>query len=142
MKVSINELINNPELIDEDSCNFFYDWFCKDSSLSRRAHAFIPKLKFLIKEEIIDGDKNCVWFKNNYPMKGTLYDDMRISNIETDEYLGGFCPRTGHKNVDNKCSVWILRPNYYSYDFKDWTEFKKLVKNDEVFKKELQKVFS
>ena len=142
MKISINELLKNPEeVLEKDECKFFFDWFCSDKSLHSRAMNFIPKLKFLVKEGIVDGDKNYVWFKNNCPTSGSLYDDMRISNIETEDFLGDFCPRTGH-DLENKCSVWILIPEYKVFDFKDWNTFKREVKNNPEFKKTLQAVFN
>jgi len=143
MKVSINKLLENPEkVIKEDRCSLFYDWFCSEKSLDRRALAFIPKLKFLVNEGIIDGNKNYVWFKNNCPVYGSLYDDMRISNIETDEFLGGFCPKTGHNDVENKCNVWTLIPKYENIEFENWNAFKKEVKTNLKYKKFLTSVFS
>jgi hypothetical protein len=142
MKVSINKLIENPEkVIKNDRCNMFYDWFCSDKSLERRALAFIPKLKFLVKEGIIDGDKCYVWFKNNCPVVGTLYDDMRISNIKTDIFLGGFCPRTGHTSKENKCNVWTLEPYFEDYEYRTWSDFKKEIKTNPEFKARLVKAF-
>jgi len=141
MKISINELLDNPELIKNDRCSFFYDWFCDESSLDRRALAFIPKLKFLVKEGIIDGDKNYVWFKNNCPVNGSLYDDMRISDIKTGDFLGGFIPKTGHQ-VENKCTVWTLKNFYREKDFRTWSDFKKEVKTNKEYKDLLVKNFN
>ena len=141
MKISIRELLENPEkVISNDESNLFYDWFCRDKALYARAMNLIPKLRFLVNEGIIDGSKNYVWFKNNCPLDGSLYDDIRISNIEAGDFLGGFCPRTGHKKED-KCNIWILVPNYKTFDFKNWNAFKKEVKNNSKLKEELQKVF-
>jgi len=142
MKTSINEILANPSLVSEDSCNFFYDWFCSSKSLERRALAFLPKLRFLVNEGILDGDKNYVWFKNNCPVNGSTYDDMRISNIETGDFLGGFCPRTGHNGVDLKCSVWVLNPEYITKEFKTWSDFKKEVKTNSELKTFLTNVFN
>ena len=134
MKISINELIKNPELIEQDRCKFFYDWFCKESSLERRAKSFLPKLKFLIKEELIDGDKLYVWFKNNCPMAGTLYDDMRFSTIDEkdNDFIGGVCPKSGHE-VELKCEAWYFEGKtreLASIEYINWVDFKKAVKEN------------
>jgi len=139
---SIRELINKPELIEEDRCNFFYDWFCNDKSLKNRALAFLPKLKFLVKEEIIDPDKMYVWFKNNCPVNGTLYDDMRFSTLEGKHFIGGLCPRTGHTAIKDKCTFWSLTTyengSIIEKDFIDWTSAKTEIKTKPELKKELQ----
>ena len=102
----------------------------------------VPKLKFLVKEGILDPDKVTVWFKNNCPAYGSLYDDIRINAIDDEEtYLGGFCPVTGHKDMENKCDIWTLKNGFEPTEFKTWTDFKKEVKNNKSFKKELIEKF-
>ena len=62
-------------------CYNFYDWFCKDSSLKRKAHALFPRVKRFLKEHPeIDTQSTYVFFKNNCPVNGPLYDDFRICN--------------------------------------------------------------
>ena len=60
----------------------WYDWFCKDTSLVRKTQ----KMGNIIKQ-IKDGGKvnlvnSYVWFKNNCPLNGPLYDDFRIASLE------------------------------------------------------------
>ena len=63
------------------NCFNFYDWFCKDSSLERKAHALFPRVKRFLKEHPeIDTQSTYVFFKNNCPVNGPLYDDFRICN--------------------------------------------------------------
>lgn len=108
-KISINQLLKNPEEeIKNDRCHFFYDWFCQDSALPNRALKFIPLLRLLVERDLLDGDSNYVWFKNNCPMDGTLYDDMRISNIKTGKFLGGFCMASGHDAIAKQASFWTI----------------------------------
>lgn len=119
----------------------FYDWFCSYTVLEKRAKSLLTKLKFLVKEKLVNPDTNYVWFKNNCPMNGSLYDDIRISTLDEDEeFLGGFCPRTGH-DVEDKCSFWVLTPEYKTYDFKDWSTFKKQVKSDQNLRDIISNVF-
>jgi len=132
MKISINKFLENP-VENSDECFNFYDWFCNDKTLEKRMKALVPKLKFLVKEGIINGDTNYAWFKNNCPLIGSLYDDIRISRLD-DDFLGGFCPRSGH-NVEDKCTVWVLKDEYKEYNFKDWSTFKKEVKTNVKFRK-------
>jgi len=127
MKISINKFLENP-VENSDNCFNFYDWFCKDSTLEKRMLALVPKLKFLVKEGIINGDTNYVWFKNNCPVNGSLYDDIRISNLDKD-FLGGFCPTSGH-NIKDKCAVWTLKGEFKEYNFKNWSAFKKEIKSN------------
>lgn len=61
----------------------WYDWFCKDSSLKAKTY----KLGGVVKQ-IKDGGKvdlanTYVFFKNNCPLNGPLYDDFRICDILT-----------------------------------------------------------
>jgi hypothetical protein len=55
-KVNLAEQLNafaSGRIIDseglENDCFNFYDWFCKDSSLERKANILFPKVKKFIK---------------------------------------------------------------------------------------------
>lgn len=149
LRFSINQVIANPELLNHDGCWSFYDWFCKTSSLKRQALSFIPKLKFLVNMEILDGDTTCVWFKNNWPCTGSLYTDMRFSSLPTSEddtYFGGIAPSLGYDDEKGKCQVWSCYLGLYEKDengnntndltFDSWMDFKKQVKsNPELLEK-------
>lgn len=134
MKPSINQVIDNPELMNHDNCWSFYDWFCSERSLESKAKSFIPKLKFIVDEGLIDGDKTYVWFKNSCPCVGKLYDDMRFSTRDKhDEFLGGICPRSGHE-IELKAEIWTIKPEFKTYEYRDWTQLKRILKRDEHFK--------
>ena len=63
----------------------WYDWFCKDSSLvnkTKRMGNIIKKVKDGGKVNMTDW---YIWFKNNCPLNGPLYDDFRLADIETGE---------------------------------------------------------
>jgi hypothetical protein len=67
----------------DSGCFNFYDWFCKDSSLEKKAIKLFKNVKTFLKHHPeIDIDKHYVFFKNNCPMVGSLYDDFRICDIE------------------------------------------------------------
>lgn len=141
-EISINEFLENP-VENSDKFFNFYDWFCKDSTLEKRMLSLVPKLKFLVKEGIIDGESNYVWFKNNCPCDGSVYDDIRISTLDKENtFLGGFCPKTGHNNIEEKCSVWWFKEGeLVTKNFKNWNTFKKEVKTNPEFKAELVKAY-
>jgi len=65
----------------------WYDWFCKDTSLANKTKKMgniIKQIKFGGK---VDLETSYVWFKNNCPLSGPLYDDFRIADIENNNNL-------------------------------------------------------
>lgn len=88
---------------EENRCFNFYDWFCKDTSLERKAKRLFSMVKRWVKERNTDTDKVYVFFKNNCPMKGPLYDDFRICDLETGDVIFTVVPKCGHSG---KAEVW------------------------------------
>lgn len=84
---------------DDTGCWNFYDWFCKESSLKNKAVSLMKKVKRFVTAHNIDLDKHYVWFKNNCPMRGSLYDDFRISDIETGENKYVVTAKSGHTGM-------------------------------------------
>lgn len=125
--ISINQVLANPELFNEDNSYGFWDWFCTDASLKNRYTKLLPKVKALVKAGIIDGDKHSVWFKNNYPMCGPTYDDIRFNRLEDDEYVGGVCP--SRKGV---ATYWLASEGFESHDFKSYNEMKKTMQEGNI----------
>lgn len=75
-------------------CGIWYDWFCSDKALPGRAAEFVSYIKAL------DGEftkTHYIWLKNNCPMSGGLYDDIRISPFDDskDDYNIGFSRGNG-----------------------------------------------
>lgn len=94
------EAFNEGRIIDSegnaDDCFNFYDWFCKDSSLERKAKKlYRAAIKFCNKFDI-DLEKHYVFFKNNCPMCGPLYDDFRICDRESGDVMYTVTPKSGH----------------------------------------------
>jgi hypothetical protein len=122
MKTTLAAQLNafeSGQIMDSDgtvgNCFNFYDWFCKDSSLERKAHALFPRVKRFLKEHPeIDTQSTYVFFKNNCPVVGSLYDDFRIVDIESGNVLFTVTPfrvinpgkRYGHSYRETKSEIW------------------------------------
>ena len=94
------------QIMDSDgtvgNCFNFYDRFCKDSSLERKANALFPKVKkFIASCPDIDILETYVFFKNNCPVNGPLYDDFRICS--ENEVLFTVIPKCGHSGL---AEIW------------------------------------
>ena len=141
-KFTLNQFVQDYEKNSSESYGFF-DWFCKDTSLKLKAKEFVPKLKFLLKLGILDGDNCYVWFKNNAPVDGQLYDDFRISVINDEHtYLGGIAPSLGYNDENKgKCSVFVLKPIYSEMIYDNWTAFKKELQSNPKLVEKLKKHF-
>ena len=59
----------------------WYDWFCRDTSLKNKTKEMGQIIKQIKDGGKVDLNNMYVWFKNNCPMSGPLYDDFRIANI-------------------------------------------------------------
>ncbi len=85
----------------------WYDWFCKDLSLKNRLERMIPMVIKIYRSKKIDINKTYIWFKNNCPMDGSLYDDFRIANIKTGDVIYTIIPKSGHESEkDHRSMVW------------------------------------
>jgi len=87
----------------------WYDWFCKDSSLPRKTENLVKKLKRIVDSPLINQDTMYVWFKNNCPMVGSLYDDFRIADLETGNTLFTIVPKSGYKKDGGSAQLWKIR---------------------------------
>lgn len=61
----------------------WYDWFCKDSSLRNKTYKMGKIVKQVKVGGKVDLENWYVWFKNNCPMNGPLYDDFRFADMQT-----------------------------------------------------------
>ena len=101
------ESFNNGTIIDTDgdsnTCFNFFDWFCQDKSLERKAIKLFKKVKTFVKKFDIDINSTYCFFKNNCPMVGPLYDDFRICDIESGDVLFTVTPKSGH---NGEAEIW------------------------------------
>ena len=61
----------------------WYDWFCKDTSLANKTKRMGSIVKQVKDGGKVNLDTMYVWFKNNCPLFGSLYDDFRFADIKT-----------------------------------------------------------
>jgi hypothetical protein len=84
----------------------WYGWFCRDTSLVGKTRALGRKLKQLAGSAKINADTMYVFFKNNCPMNGNLYDEFRICDMETGNVIYTVTPSCGHTSNKGKAEVW------------------------------------
>lgn len=77
-----------------NDCYGFFDWFCDQMSLPRRANRLLKVLRTVTKanKSRFVPEKCYVFFKNNCPLIGRTYDDFRICDKETGKVLINVCP--------------------------------------------------
>ena len=88
----------------------WYDWFCKDESLRNKTYKMG---KIIVKVEDggkVDLDNWYVWFKNNCPMVGPLYDDFRFADLKTGDVQ--FTIVIDDKRGKWKYEVWGRKNNF------------------------------
>ena len=95
----------------------WYDWFCKDSQLERRGKRLMKILAFFVAKEKLSekylSDKY-VFFKNNCPLVGKLYDQLSICEMGTGTVIYVIQDQV---NEDRGRGVWL-----YSGTFDDSTK--------------------
>ncbi len=97
---------------DLNHCFYFYDWFCKDTSLERKAKGLMAKVRKFIKKMNIDIDKTYVFFKNNCPCYGSLYDDFRICDAESGDVIYTVAPSLGYTKRKGEAEIWGRENNF------------------------------
>jgi hypothetical protein len=108
--VNLNQQLsafNNGIFLDSDgtesNCFNFYDWFCKDNSLKAKSKSLYNATAKFVKKFEIDVNKHYVFFKNNCPMSGPLYDSFSICDIESGDVVYWVTPKSGHTYIAEIC---------------------------------------
>lgn len=92
---------NSPDRATQIDAGWF-DWFCKDTSLVNKTKKLYKKLKQIADSKKFDKNKTYVFFKNNCPMSGSLYDSFSICDIKTGEVLYWVTPSCGHNGISKR----------------------------------------
>jgi hypothetical protein len=124
LRDQLNAFENNNWL--DTSCFYFYDWFCRDGSLERKARSLMSKAKKFIDKMNIDIDKTYIFFKNNCPFHGSLYDDFRICDHETGDVIFTVAPSLGYTNRKGEAEIWG-RENSFKEPIKSAKSWKELL---------------
>ncbi|MFA7408569.1 MAG: hypothetical protein WCY93_12215 [Anaerolineaceae bacterium] len=90
----------------------WYDWFCRDTSLRNKTRKLGKKMLQLMKSPKINTETSYVWFKNNCPVYGRLYDDFRIADMETGDVIYTIIPSCGHDSSRGEAQVWGRENNF------------------------------
>jgi len=84
----------------------WYDWFCNDKALAGKTKSLGKKLKQIMKSPKVNCETSYVFFKNNCPMNGSLYDDFRICDIKSGDVIWTITPHCGHASKKGVAEVW------------------------------------
>lgn len=87
----------------ESHCFNFYDWFCEDSELEDKANELFTETAIFVEKFEIDLNNHYVFFKNNCPMSGDLYDSFSICEVESGNVVYWVTPKSGHTNMAEIC---------------------------------------
>ena len=88
----------------------WYDWFCQDESLAGRLKQIAPVVMGITDSFI--QDNFYVWFKNNCPCSGPLYDDVRFEPL-SGERDGKYFVVT--KDSPHEKAKWVLYTERYGF---------------------------
>jgi len=95
-----------PNLVEVQIEAGWFDWFCADEALGNKTKKLAAKLKQIMESEKIDCENSYVFFKNNCPMLGSLYDDFRICDIESHDVIYTITPSVGYDHKKGVAEVW------------------------------------
>jgi hypothetical protein len=107
---------NDSVIMDSDgncdkSCSYnFYDWFCKDSSLKKKAFRLFDHVEDFVRYFGVDMDSTYVFFKNNQPVNGKRYDQFKICDMVSGDVLWTVIPKSGHPGIG--AQVWGVENNF------------------------------
>ena len=85
-----SEHFTNPDFKTQVAAGW-YDWFCRDASLRNKTYRMGRIIKQVKVGGKVDLQNWYVWFKNNCPMQGPLYDDFRFADLESGEVMFTIC---------------------------------------------------
>lgn len=122
------------KLIEDVTCCGFFDWFCKESSLRGRATRLAAAVRSFLKKNMLFSipDDAYVFFKNNLPYTGNLYDSFAISSAD-----GGVIVWVAPRNKDGVAELAYkghgFKMGEKSFSFSSYRELCKFVNDQSKF---------
>ncbi|MDR0476141.1 MAG: hypothetical protein LBH43_21045, partial [Treponema sp.] len=90
----------------------WHDWFCEDEEIKPRLDELFPKVKQIAQSPKINMDRMFVFFKNNCPGAGSLYDDFRFCEIKTSDIIYTIVPASGQQKTKGQSELWGKENNF------------------------------
>lgn len=90
---------------NQSHCFNFYDWFCEDDELQEKADYLFNTVNRFVGKFGINTDNHYVFFKNNCPMSGPLYDSFSICEVESGDVVYWVTPKSGHSGQAEICGA-------------------------------------
>jgi len=104
----------------------WYDWFCSDRDLKKKLDRLFPKVTQIAHSSKINMDTMYVFFKNNCPCNGSLYDDFRFCDRRTGDVIYTVVPASGHNVCKGQAELWGRENNFKGPLVKGtWNDIKK-----------------
>lgn len=100
----------------------WHDWFCRDTSLAAKTEKLGKYVKRIAEAGIVDIDTHYVFFKNNCPMDGSLYDSFSICELKTGDVVYWICPSNGHRVTKGETQLASQESEWESTTFKNMKE--------------------
>lgn len=101
---------NNPSVSTQIKAGW-YDWFCTDAALQAKTVKLGKKAVQLMKSPKINPATDSVMFKNNCPVAGSKYDDLRIIDADGDvKYT--IVPSSGFSATKGQAQVYGIENQF------------------------------
>ncbi len=93
----------------------WYDWFCADSALAGRLQRIGRVVMGITEPAILDN--YYVWFKNNCPLNGPLYDDVRFEPMDGERRGRYFVVSLNCPYEERKWTLYAERNGFETPEF-------------------------
>lgn len=92
-----------------------YDWFCRDEALAGRLKKIARVVMGVTDPFILDN--YYVWFKNNCPLSGPLYDDVRFEPLSGNREGKYFVVSLDSPHENEKWVLYTERKGFFIPEF-------------------------
>lgn len=108
-KAQLEAFRNQTEEYAKDSY-FFWDWFCSEKALKIKSKLLMTKAEKVMSKLGLDPEMHRVFFKNNCPGQGKLYDSFQICTYDEAGDVVIWCaPSLGYKSEEGKAQLVDMR---------------------------------